>query len=402
MVTSMRGMFRGATSLNSPVNHWDVSLVTNMANMFRDASVFNQDLSDWDVSNVINMSSMFNGATAFNQNLGAWDVSSAEDMRNMFSNITSLSRENYDSLLDGWSTIEFEEGEMMLQTTARFGAGTIKFCNESAHNMLTNPPNSWMIDDGGKDTDDNCTLQFAADMGIANQTYVVGTTVAMVLPSVIGGVAPLSYSLGPLPPGLMLLDPTADTGALLTGVPNAVWPATPVIYTATADDGETSTLTFLIKVLQTAPPPPLETLSLGTVSGVDLNLRFPVTTIDGKTYYYLDVDNSGEGDSPDRLDHVVLDILLNNGDDTTPTQEGTHNGNDDERSVIVGTHTLILPTLAELQTLRADQNNSPPSWGTGSHYRSATRISANSHQLFNLGTEEIQAATTMIILCFPL
>ena len=392
MVTSMRGMFRGATSLNSPVNHWDVSLVTNMANMFRDASVFNQDLSDWDVSNVINMSSMFNGATAFNQNLGAWDVSSAEDMRNMFSNITSLSRENYDSLLDGWSTIEFEEGEMMLQTTARFGAGTIKFCNESAHNMLTNPPNSWMIDDGGKDTDDNCTLQFAADMGIANQTYVVGTTVAMVLPSVIGGVAPLSYSLGPLPSGLMLLDPTADTGALLTGVPNAVWPATPVIYTATADDGETSTLTFLIKVLQTAPPPPLETLSLGTVSGVDLNLRFPVTTIDGKTYYYLDVDNSGEGDSPDRLDHVVLDILLNNGDDTTPTQEGTHNGNDDERSVIVGTHTLILPTLAELQTLRADQNNSPPSWGTGSHYRSATRISANSHQLFNLGTEEIQAA----------
>ena len=58
---------------------------------------------------------MLNGATAFNQNLGAWDVSSAEDMRNMFSNITSLSRENYDSLLDGWSTLEFEEGEMTLQ-----------------------------------------------------------------------------------------------------------------------------------------------------------------------------------------------------------------------------------------------------------------------------------------------
>ena len=391
-VTSMWRMFQGAASLNSPVNHWDVSSVTDMRNMFHDASVFNQDLSDWDVSSVTTMNSMFNGATAFNQNLGAWDVSSANMMINMFSNITSLSRENYDSLLDGWSTIEMEKGEMMLQTTVSFGAGTIKFCNESAHNALTNPPNNWDIDDGGKDTDDNCTLRFAADTGIANQTYAVGTTIAMVLPSAIGGVAPLSYKLEPLPPGLMLLAPTADTGALLTGVPNAVWPATPVIYTATATDGETSALTFMIKVLQTAPPPPLATLSLGTVSGVDLNLRFPVTTIDGKTYYYLDVDNSGEGDSPDLLNHVVLDNLLNNGADTTHTLEGPHNGNDDARSVIVGTHTLILPTLAELQTLRADQNNSPPSWGTGSHYRSATRISANSHQLFNLGTEEIQAA----------
>ena len=391
-VTSMQQMFRGAASLNSPVNHWDVSSVTTMANMFRDASVFNQDLSGWDVSNVTNMSSMFNGATAFNQNLGAWDVSSAGDMRNMFSNITSLSRENYDSLLAGWSTIEIEKGEMMLQTTVSFGAGNSKYCNQEARDILTDPPNSWMIEGDELDTDDNCTLRFAADTGIANQTYAVGTTVAMVLPSAIGGVAPLSYKLDPLPSGLMLLAPTADTGALLTGVPNEVQPATPVIYTATATDGETSELTFMIKVLQTAPPPPLATLSLGTVSGVDLNLRFPVTTIDGKTYYYLDVDNSGEGDSPDLLDHVVLDNLLNNGTDTSITQEGTHNGNDDARSVIVGTHTLILPTLVELQALRTDQNNSPPSWGTDSHYRSATIISADRHQLFNLETEENQAA----------
>ena len=145
----------------------------------------------------------------------------------------------------------------------------------------------------GKITNDNCTLRFADGTGIANQTYIVGTTITMVLPSVIGGVAPLSYSLDSLPPGLMLLAPTADTGVLLTGVPNEVQPATAVIYTATADDGETSTLTFMIKVLQTVPPPPLATLSLGTVSGVNLNLRFPVTTIDEKTYYYLDTDNSG-------------------------------------------------------------------------------------------------------------
>ena len=91
------------------------------------------------------------------------------------------------------------------------------------------------------------------------------------------------------------------------------------------------------------------------------------------------------------LDHVVLDNLLNNGADTIPTLEGVHDGRDDKRSVRVGTHTLILPTLAELQTLRTDQNGSPPSWGTTS-YRSATIISEDRHQLFNLGTEEIQAA----------
>ena len=92
MVTSIRGMFRGAASLNSPVNHWDVSSVTNMANMFHDASVFNQDLSDWDVSNVANMDSMFNGATAFNQNLGAWDVSSVATMDSMFNGATAFNQ----------------------------------------------------------------------------------------------------------------------------------------------------------------------------------------------------------------------------------------------------------------------------------------------------------------------
>ena len=43
-VTSMYGLFCGATSFNQPLNKWDVSNVTNMKFMFLDATSFNQPL----------------------------------------------------------------------------------------------------------------------------------------------------------------------------------------------------------------------------------------------------------------------------------------------------------------------------------------------------------------------
>src|SRR5690625_8042134 len=52
-VTSMKGMFACAASVNSDFNHWDVSSVTNMESMFESASAFNGDISSWDVSGEI-------------------------------------------------------------------------------------------------------------------------------------------------------------------------------------------------------------------------------------------------------------------------------------------------------------------------------------------------------------
>ena len=250
-VTSMASMFLGAGGFNSPIGHWDVSNVTNMANMFQNADAFNQDLSAWDVSGVTDFSRMFNGATAFNQNLGDWDVSSATDLVAMFNDVT-LSRENYDSLLAGWSEIDTAAGESPLQTGQSFSAGNSTYCHQDAKDILTGAPNNWTIADGGVDSD--CALRFATGVSIADQTYTADAAITLALPTATGGAAPLSYSLAPLPPGLILrradanTNTPAGTAALLVGAPSAAMPATAVTYTATAADGATATLTFSITV----------------------------------------------------------------------------------------------------------------------------------------------------------
>ena len=415
-VVSMRSMFQGATNFNSPIGHWDVSNVTDMANMFQNADFFNQPIGGWDVSSVTDTSRMFNGADRFNQDLGAWDVGSVTDMIAMFNealmfdqdlgawdvgSVTDmddmfgdvmLSRENYDSLLAGWSEIDMAAGESELQTSVTFSAGNSQYCNQEAKDVLL--ALNWMISDGNVDTDGNCALRFAV-AGIANQVYPIGAVITLVLPSAVGGAAPLTYSLGPLPRGLTFFAPTADIAPLLIGTPSAIMSASTVTYTVTAADNATATLTFIITVVHTLPP---AALTLGTVSGVNLNLKFPVITADGKIYYYLDTDNNGNGDSPDLLNHTVLDVLLNNGDDTVNTKEGMHDGSDDARSVIVGAYTLILPTFTELQTLRTDQGNTHPfNWGNG-FYRSATRPSVGNlanrhHRLYDLGDASEQVVS---------
>ena len=46
------------------IEDWDVSNVSTMKNLFKDASTFNKNLSEWDVTNVTDMTDMFSGATA--------------------------------------------------------------------------------------------------------------------------------------------------------------------------------------------------------------------------------------------------------------------------------------------------------------------------------------------------
>ncbi len=138
---------------------------------------------------------------------------------------------------------------------------------------------------------------------------------------------------------------------------------------------------------QTYPP---ATLALGTVSGVDLYLALPVTTASGKIYYYLDVSNDGTVSAGDQVSHNALDTLLNNGADTDDTLPTGHDGRDDERSVIVDSYTLVLPTVTEWKALDDDQSGSAPTgWSSSGDHWTATQVSGETQHnsyAFQFGT----------------
>nr|SPS05235.1 exported protein of unknown function [Candidatus Nitrotoga fabula] len=96
-VTNMRFMFYG-TSLNNPVNHWDISNIENMQYLFR-GTPFNQPLDNWNTSNVTNLLHTFAFATSFNQPLNMWNTSKVTDMGWTFYNATSFNQP-----LDNWDT----------------------------------------------------------------------------------------------------------------------------------------------------------------------------------------------------------------------------------------------------------------------------------------------------------
>ena len=68
---------------------------------------------------------------------------------------------------------------------------------------------------------------------------------------------------------------------------------------------------------QTLPSPPNK-LELGTVSGINLDLIFP-TTVNGKTYYYLDHNESGDASTSGDIVTHRPNSLLNSGNDTADT-----------------------------------------------------------------------------------
>lgn len=77
------------------ISNWDVSNVTTMEGMFAGASSFNQNISNWDVSKVENMIGMFVWAGSFNQDLSQWCVKNISSEPNEFddnANAWTLSR----------------------------------------------------------------------------------------------------------------------------------------------------------------------------------------------------------------------------------------------------------------------------------------------------------------------
>lgn len=169
-VTSLRGMFTGASSFNGDIGDWNVSTITDMGGMFFQASSFNRDIGDWNVSNVIDMTLMFEQASSFNQDLSNWDVSSVLLMEAMFelaqafdqdlsdwdiSNASSLNavvREtglsvyHYDQLLISWS-------EQNVTSDVDFDGGGLAYCTgaDGREHLMT--AHGWTFDSDTEDCD---------------------------------------------------------------------------------------------------------------------------------------------------------------------------------------------------------------------------------------------------------
>jgi surface protein len=145
-----RSMYRAFNNCQNMVGNTadkpDLSNVTDMSYMFFKAKEFNQSIGDWNVSNVTNMEGMFDGASAFNQDIGSWNVSNVTDMWEMFDGVT-LSTNNYDNLLRGWS------GES-LQHNVTFDGGNSQYSAGVAGDRQGIIDNfNWTITDGGQKPD---------------------------------------------------------------------------------------------------------------------------------------------------------------------------------------------------------------------------------------------------------
>ena len=97
-------------------------------------------------------------------------------------------------------------------------------------------------------------LRFDPNM-IADQTFTIGTSVSLTLPTATGGAPPYTYTLTPsLPAGLSFAPPPPPGGldnfepASIVGTPTAALPPTPFTYTATDASGASASLTFTITV----------------------------------------------------------------------------------------------------------------------------------------------------------
>ena len=102
---------------------------------------------------------------------------------------------------------------------------------------------------------------------IADQTFVVGTAITpFLLPFATGGTAPYTYTLDPIPAGLVF-DAAIQQ---LSGTPTTVG-TTAATYTATDATGASASLTFTIEVIGDGPgADPLDVNGDGQVTVIDL------------------------------------------------------------------------------------------------------------------------------------
>ena len=147
---NMIGMFDACSSMNSNIDHWDVSNIERMEFLFQGASSFNQSLCSWNTSNVTKMNGMFEDATSFDQDLSCWSYSNVTDMSDMFRN-SDLSNAHYEALLQLWAC----GGQ--INANVPFHGGDAQYCQTEGSRQALIDHYNWVITDGGIDV--SCSAQ---------------------------------------------------------------------------------------------------------------------------------------------------------------------------------------------------------------------------------------------------
>ena len=143
---------------------------------------------------------------------------------------------------------------------------------------------------GGPETPPSSDIAFSPSQ-FANQTFVAGTPITPVfLPMATGGTPPYTYTLAPLPTGLVFTAATQE----LSGTPTVAGTTTPT-YTVTDAADMTATLTFTIVVLSADTPSVIPDTSLAAAIRRSLNLaaNTPLTAAVMADLTDLNAYNSG-------------------------------------------------------------------------------------------------------------
>ena len=122
-ITDMSGLFHSKTSFNQDIGAWNTSNVTTMYQMFHSATNFNKDVSDWDTGKVTTMAQMFHSAVKFNNGGVALDWSDTSSVTTMSQMLHSNSKFNQD--VSGWNTGNVTTMYEMFHSSSEFNNGGV-------------------------------------------------------------------------------------------------------------------------------------------------------------------------------------------------------------------------------------------------------------------------------------
>jgi surface protein len=96
-----------------PIGLWDVRQINNLSSVFDArrnplAKDFNEDLNGWDISNVSTLEGMFFGATAFDSNISSWNTRNVRSMREFMAGASSFNGD-----ISQWDVSNVETMESM-------------------------------------------------------------------------------------------------------------------------------------------------------------------------------------------------------------------------------------------------------------------------------------------------